>query len=214
MASGREITHAVGAGRAQAVFPFGVGPGIYAAVQCHTSVREDSKGRGLFDKSTDRVFANPFYGEPADTTLQKGVWFYEKEGLYHLQWNGLAVSDSLDIFFDSGAFGETCLASDGVRNLDNGCKVVEKVSDFTSMQSSAGAYLSDYPIWQFPTYTDRVMTLSGTGGHVAMRSSGMFRIAGRSTLGNSDVPVYFGSGNYGAEAAANWYFNKILKPTD
>lgn len=156
---------------------------------------EDSKGRGLFDKSTDRVFANPFYGEPADTTLQKGVWFYEKEGLYHLQWNGLAVSDSLDIFFDSGAFGETCLASDGVRNLDNGCKVVEKVSDFTSMQSSAGAYLSDYPIWQFPTYTDRVMTLSGTGGHVAMRSSGMFRIAGRSTLGNSDVPVYFGSGN-------------------
>ena len=156
---------------------------------------EDSKGRGLFDKSTDRVFANPFYGEPADTTLQKGVWFYEKGGLYHLQWNGLAVSDSLDIFFDSGAFGETCLASDGVRNLDNGCKVVEKVSDFTSMQSSAGAYLSDYPIWQFPTYTDRVMTLSGTGGHVAMRSSGMFRIAGRSTLGNSDVPVYFGSGN-------------------
>lgn len=105
------------------------------------------------------------------------------------------MSDSLDIFFDSGAFGETCLASDGVRNLDNGCKVVEKVSDFASMQSFAGAYLSDYPIWQFPTYTDSVMTLSGTGGHVAMRSSGMFRIAGRSTLGNSDVPVYFGSSN-------------------
>ena len=154
---------------------------------------EDSKGIGLFDKSVERVFANPFYGEPVDTTLQKGIWFYEKEGLYHLLWKGLALSDSLDIFFDSGAFAETCLASDGVRNLDNGCKVVEKVSDFTFMQSSAGAYLSDFPIWQFPTYTDRVMTLSGTGGHVAMRSSGMIRIAGRSTLGNSNVPVYFGS---------------------
>ncbi|WP_198514829.1 LamG-like jellyroll fold domain-containing protein [Hallerella succinigenes] len=154
---------------------------------------EDSKGVGLFDKSMERVFANPFYGEPADTALSRGVWFYEKEGAYHLKWKGLESSDSIKVSFDSNTFGETCLSSDGLGNMDLGCSVSDEIADYSYVQSAAGSYLSSYPIWQFPAYTDKLMTLFGASGHLTMQSSGAFRIAGNGSISDANIPVYFGS---------------------
>ena len=154
---------------------------------------EDSRGIGLFDKSVESVFANPFYGGPADTSLSRGVWFYEKEGVYHLKWKGLESSDSIKVSFDSNTFGETCLSSDGLSNMDLGCRVSDEIADYSYVQSAAGSYLSSYPIWQFPAYTDKLMTLFGASGHLTMQSSGAFRIAGNGSISDANIPVYFGS---------------------
>lgn len=155
---------------------------------------EDAKGVGLFDKTMEHVFANPFYGEPADTSISRGVWFYEKEGLYHLKWKGFSPTDSVRIFFDSRTFGETCLADGGKGNIDSGCRVSQQILSFSGMQDATESYLSDYPIWQYPAYTNSVMTVFGSHGHVTMQSSGAFRISSANISVNPlDIPVYFGT---------------------
>ncbi|MBO5950155.1 MAG: hypothetical protein J6Q11_05545 [Fibrobacteraceae bacterium] len=154
---------------------------------------EDSKGTGLFEKSAEYVTANPFMGEPQNTDLDKGVWFYEKDGLYHLEWNGFESLDSVNIYFDSNTFGETCLSANGNSNLENGCKVSESSIDVSSFQKAIENYMLGFLVWQFPTYTDKVMTLYGTKGHVVMSSKGAFYVGKGNFTKDFDIPVYFGS---------------------
>ena len=164
---------------------------------------EDSKGVGVFDKSVERAWANPYYGSPYDLTAglvydstksPAGVWFYQDDSLYHLRWSGLPDTSELHVSFLSSAFGETCMALKGnvIMNFDKGCRVESQMNNFPEMTSE---YLSDYPMLVPPTATDNVMILSGESGHVVMKSQGVFRIAGNhiDTLAGHNVPVYFGS---------------------
>ena len=181
---------------------------------------EDSKGTGLFEKSAEYVTANPFMGEPQNTDLDKGVWFYEKDGLYHLEWNGFESLDSVNIYFDSNTFGQTCLSANGNSNLENGCKVSESSIDVSSFQQAIENYTLGFLVWQFPTYTDKVMTLYGTKGHVVMSSKGAFYVGKGNFTKDFDIPVYFGSSSVsgfnfmGAEYASinPWHTGWTIHP--
>lgn len=153
---------------------------------------EDSKGVGLFDKSEDRAFANPFYGVPADTSLPKGVWFYEKDGNFHLVWKGLQISDSISVAFNSENFGTTCLASNGITNLENGCITRKEIFDASAILQSMKVVMSEFPVWQLPAHTDSVMILFGNSGHVLMNATGAFRVGLKLPSNEIDLPVYFG----------------------
>lgn len=153
---------------------------------------EDSKGVGIFDKSIEKIFSNPFQGEPTDLTSSKAVWFYEKDGLYHLQWNGFSVLDSITVSFDSNTFGESCLAPDGLGSVLKGCAVRDQKPGLAAITSATNAYLMDYPVWQSPSHTDKLMTLWGSDGHVTMRASGAFHVGWGGSATDSDYPVYFG----------------------
>ena len=163
---------------------------------------EDSKGVGIFDKSVERAWANPYYGSPYDLTAglaydstksRAAVWFYQDDSLYHLRWSGLPDTSELQVSFLSSTFGETCMAIKGnvIMNLDKGCRVESQPNNFPEITSE---YLSGYPMLVPPTATDNVMILSGDSGHVVMKSEGAFRIVGShiDTLAGHNVPVYFG----------------------
>ena len=164
---------------------------------------EDSMGVGVFDKSVERAWANPYYGSPYDLTAglvydstksPAAIWFYQDDSLYHLRWSGLPDTAELQVSFLSSTFGETCMAIKGnaIMNLDKGCRVESQPNNFPEITSE---YLSGYPMLVPPTATDNVMILSGDSGHVVMKSEGAFRIAGShiDTLAGHNVPVYFGS---------------------
>ncbi|MBR5983508.1 MAG: hypothetical protein IK025_07295 [Bacteroidales bacterium] len=164
---------------------------------------EDSMGVGVFDKSVERAWANPYYGSPYDLTAglvydstnsPAAIWFYQDDSLYHLRWFGLPDTAELQVSFLSSTFGETCMAIKGnvIMNLDKGCRVESQPNNFPEITSE---YMSGYPMLVPPTATDNVMILSGDSGHVVMKSEGAFRIAGShiDTLAGHNVPVYFGS---------------------
>ena len=164
---------------------------------------EDESGAGIFDKSVERAWANPYYGEPYDVTAgltydatkpPVGVWFYQVDNLYHLRWSGLPDTSDLRVLFLGSTFGETCLALRGenIMNLNKGCRV-EPLNNHSF--DVASEYLNDYPLLVLPTYTDSVMILSGESGHVVMESKGSFRVVGKNvgTVGSHNIPVYFGS---------------------
>ena len=153
---------------------------------------EDSRGVGIFDISSENIYASPFTGTPSDTTLQQGVWFYWQDSLWHLRWKGFAGTDEIRIWFDSETFGTTCEGPGGT-TLERGCSV-----EFSSMDLGASAILSETlsgnPYFRPMDKADSAMSLSGNSGHVVFKSSGMFRIEGSqdSSFANR-IPVFFGS---------------------
>ena len=153
---------------------------------------EDSRGVGIFDISSENIYASPFTGTPSDTTLQQGVWFYWQDSLWHLRWKGFAGTDEIRVRFDSETFGTTCEGPGGT-TLERGCSV-----EFSSMDLGASAILSEtlsgYPYFRPMDKADSAMSLSGNSGHVVFKSSGMFRIEGSqdSSFANR-IPVFFGS---------------------
>ncbi|WP_173383411.1 LamG-like jellyroll fold domain-containing protein [Fibrobacter succinogenes] len=164
---------------------------------------EDTNGVGIFDKSVERAWANPYYGAPYDLTAglvydttkpPAGVWFYQDDSQYHLRWSGLPDSSELRVFFLGSAFGKTCSALQGgvSVNLDKGCRVEAQNHNSFEMASE---YLNDYPMMVPPPFTDSVMILSGDSGHVVMDAKGAFRVAGNhiDPLAGHNIPVYFGS---------------------
>ncbi|MBQ2561568.1 MAG: hypothetical protein II565_13460, partial [Fibrobacter sp.] len=164
---------------------------------------EDESGAGIFDKSVERAWANPYYGAPYDLTAglvydttkpPAGVWFYQDDSQYHLRWSGLPDSSELRVFFLGSAFGKTCSALQGgvSVNLDKGCRVEAQNHNSFEMASE---YLNDYPMVVPPPFTDSVMILSGDSGHVVMDAKGAFRVAGNhiDPLAGHNIPVYFGS---------------------
>ena len=154
---------------------------------------EDSKGAGIFDRTSERAFASPFYGEPFDTTAERGVWFYERDGLYHLRWKGLLASDSITVNYDSKGFGEACLAFDGRGNASKGCSVRSGMLNASPVFSQVEASLFAYPVWKPLSSADSVMLLFGESGHVAMRASKAFHVGFSNLAGDESLPVYFGA---------------------
>ena len=156
---------------------------------------KDSKGVGMFDESVSKVWKNPYYGEPADTTSDSSaVWFYELDDEYHLQWKGLAAGDSLRVSFDSVGFGGKCMAPDAVSSLAD-CSVRTAGYNLASLYSATQSYLADFPEWIPPSVVNGEMLVSGDSGHVVMKSTAAFRISRTSTLGDTAKPkmrTYFG----------------------
>ncbi len=145
---------------------------------------EDSKGAGIFDRTSERAFASPFYGEPINTTAERGVWFYERDGLYHLRWKGLPAADTVAVSYDSKGFGEACLAFDGRGNASRGCSVRGGMLNASPVFSQVEASLSAYPVWKPLSAADSVMLLFGESGHVAMRAESASSI--RSETGSTE----------------------------
>ena len=154
---------------------------------------EDSKGAGIFDRTSERAFASPFNGEPFDTTAERGVWFYERDGLYHLRWKGLSAADTVAVSYDSKGFGEACLAFDGRGNVSRGCSVRGGMLNASPVFSQVDASLSAYPVWKPLSAADSVMLLFGENGHVAMRASKAFHVGLLNLAGDESLPVYFGA---------------------
>ncbi len=154
---------------------------------------EDSKGAGIFDRTSERAFASPFNGESFDTTAERGVWFYERDGLYHLRWKGLSAADSIAVSYDSKGFGDACLAFDGRGNASKGCSVRSGMLNASPVFSQVDASLSAYPVWKPLSVADSVMLLFGESGHVAMRTSKAFHVGLSNLAGDESLPVYFGA---------------------
>ena len=153
---------------------------------------EDSKHRGIFDASREKVFYNPYYGTPT-ASADTAIWFYEKDGKYHLAWKNLDKVN-LKVGYNSAKFGETCVDSTG--NTATGCSTEHAPVNFSTVLNVAKAYLADYPEWMPPAYIDSAMTVTTGSGEIVMDAEDAFRVyverknpQDTSTL---NVPVYFG----------------------
>ena len=153
---------------------------------------EDSVHRGIFDASSEKVFYNPYYGTPT-AAGDTAIWFYEKDGKYHLAWKNLDKIN-LKVGYNSAKFGETCVDSTG--NTATGCSTEHAPVNFSAVLDAAKAYLADYPEWMPPAYIDSTMTITKNLGEVVLESSEAFRVyverkdaTDTTTL---NVPVYFG----------------------
>jgi len=153
---------------------------------------EDSNHRGIFDASSEKVFYNPYYGTPT-AAADTAIWFYEKDGKYHLAWKNLDKI-SLKVGYNSAKFGESCVDSAG--NTATGCSTEHAPVNFSAVLDAAKVYLADYPEWMPPAYIDSAMTISDGSGEVVLESSDAFRVyverkdaTDTTTL---NVPVYFG----------------------
>ena len=149
---------------------------------------EDSKHVGMFDESVSKVWRNPYYGVPADTSSDtSAVWFYELDGQYHLKWKGLAAGDTLKVSYDSAGFGNVCSFA--------GCESRPVAFDMGLFSMAANTYLEDFPEWIPPSRISHEMFLSGDSGHVVMTATEAFRVSRASLYGDSSLPkmkVYFG----------------------
>ena len=154
---------------------------------------EDSKHRGIFDASVEKVFYNPYYGTPTATSPDTGIWFYELDGKYHLAWKNLDKIN-LKVGYNSAKFGETCVDSAG--NTATDCLTEISPIDLSSILDVTKAYLADYPEWIPPAYTDSAMTISGVNGEIVMEAEDAFRVyVERKDPQDSsalNIPVYFG----------------------
>lgn len=150
---------------------------------------EDSKHVGMFDESVSKVWRNPYYGAPADTSSDSSaVWFYELDGQYHLKWKGLAAGDTLKVSYDSAGFGNVCSYS--------GCESRPVAFDMGLFSATINSYLEDFPEWIPPSRISHEMFLFGNSGHVVMTATEAFRVSRAALYGDSTLPkmkAYFGS---------------------
>ena len=156
---------------------------------------EDSKHRGIFDASVEKVFYNPYYGTPT-AAVDTAIWFFEKDGKYYLKWKNLDKIN-LKVGYNSAKFGETCVDSTG--NTAIGCSTEHAPVNFSAVLDAAKAYLADYPEWMPPAYIDSAMTISNASGEIVMEAEDAFRVyVERKDFQDTSalkVPVYFGEGD-------------------
>ncbi|OWV25196.1 hypothetical protein B7988_12060 [Fibrobacter sp. UWB1] len=155
---------------------------------------KDAAGVGMFDESVSKAWRNPYFGAPNDTSSGKSaVWFYEQEDGYHLQWNGLAVGDTLEVTYDSLGFGHTCEGPDG----NNAQKCTTRPLDyvFAALPTSSGMYFEDFPELRPLSSANRKMLLTGSVGHVVMTATRAFHVSRANAFADTTLPkmkVYFG----------------------
>ncbi len=154
---------------------------------------EDSKHRGIFDASREKVFYNPYYGTPT-AAADTAIWFYEMNGKYYLKWNNLDKVN-LKVGYNSSKFGETCVGSAGSMDASD-CSADRSLVDLSSILDVSKAYLSDYPEWMPPAYIDSTMTITKNSGEVVLESSEAFRVyverKDATDTAALNIPVYFG----------------------
>lgn len=155
---------------------------------------KDSANVGLFDESVSKVWRNPYYGAPNDTSSGKSaVWFYEQEDGYHLQWNGLAAGDTLEVTYDSLGFGHTC-EGPGKNNAQE-CRVRPFDYAFVALPTASGMYFEDFPELRPLSSANRKMLLTGSVGHVVMTATRAFHVSRANAFADTTLPkmkVYFG----------------------
>lgn len=155
---------------------------------------KDAAGVGMFDESVSKAWRNPYFGAPNDTSSGKSaVWFYEQEDGYHLQWNGLAVGDTLEVTYDSLGFGHTCEGPDG----NNAQKCTTRPLDyvFAALPTSSGMYFEDFPELRPLSSVNSKMLLTGNEGHVVMTATAAFHVSQVNAFADTFLPkmkVYFG----------------------
>ena len=160
---------------------------------------EDGKGVGLKDWSAQKVWRNPYYGEPSDSrvsSVTSGVWFYQDEsGRYHLRWKNLDDNVGLQVAYDSKTMGRPCEGLNGA-SMASGCDVEPMLLDFATVSEVSKNYLEDFPELIPPSHVDSVMKVSAASGHIVLDARGAFRITADYPYGmDSDAPktpVYFG----------------------
>ena len=155
---------------------------------------EDAKHVGMFDESVSKAWRNPYYGAPKDTLSDSSaVWFYELDGKYHLQWNGLGSNDSLVVSYDSAGFGKIC------ESVDKGsyakCTVRPVGLDLTSLSPFIGSYFEDFPELSPLSTVNHEMLVTGKSGHIVMTATEAFRLSRANVYADTTLPkmhVYFG----------------------
>ena len=155
---------------------------------------EDAKHVGMFDESVSKAWRNPYYGAPKDTVSDSSaVWFYELDGKYHLQWNGLGANDSLVLSYDSAGFGKIC------ESVDKGsyakCTVRPVGLDLTSLSPFIGSYFEDFPELSPLSTVNHEMLVTGKSGHIVMTATEAFRLSRANVYADTTLPkmhVYFG----------------------
>ena len=155
---------------------------------------KDAAGVGMFDESVSNAWRNPYYGAPNDTSSGKSaVWFYEQEDGYHLQWNGLASGDTLEVTYDSLGFGHPCEGPDN----NNAQKCTARPLDyaFAALPTAAGVYFEDFPELRPLSSANSKMLLTGSEGHVVMTATRAFHVSRANAFADTTLPkmkVYFG----------------------
>ena len=155
---------------------------------------EDAKHVGMFDESVSKAWRNPYYGAPKDTVSDSSaVWFYELDGKYHLQWNGLGANDSLVVSYDSAGFGKTC------ESVNKGsyakCTVRSIGFDLTSLSTFVSSYFEDFPELSPLSTVNHEMLVTGKSGHIVMTATEAFRLSRANAYTDTTLPkmhVYFG----------------------
>ena len=154
---------------------------------------KDSNNVGLFDESVSKVWRNPYYGVPKDTGSNAAVWFYEQEDGYHLQWNGLAAGDTLEVTYDSLGFGHTCEGPSGNNVQD--CEIRALDYSMAVLPTSSVMYFEDLPELRPLSSANRKMLLAGNEGHVVMTATRAFHVSRANAFADTTLPkmkVYFG----------------------
>ena len=155
---------------------------------------KDAAGVGLFDESVSKAWRNPYFGTPNDTSFGKSaVWFYEQEDGYHLQWNGLAAGDTLEVTYDSLGFGHTCEGPDG-NNAQN-CETRQHDYGMVALPTSSGQYFEDFPELRPLSSVNSKMLLTGNEGHILMTATAAFHVSQVNAFADTFLPkmkVYFG----------------------
>ncbi len=155
---------------------------------------KDAAGVGMFDESVSKAWRNPYFGAPNDTSSGKSaVWFYEQEDGYHLQWNGLAAGDTLEVTYDSLGFGYTCEGPDG-NNAQN-CEARQHDYGMVALPTSSGQYFEDFPELRPLSSVNSKMLLTGNEGHVVMTATAAFHVSQVNAFADTFLPkmkVYFG----------------------
>ena len=155
---------------------------------------KDAAGVGMFDESVSKAWRNPYFGAPNDTSSGKSaVWFYEQEDGYHLQWNGLAAGDTLEVTYDSLGFGHTCEGPDG-NNAQN-CETRQHDYGMVALPTSSGQYFEDFPELRPLSSVNSKMLLTGNEGHVVMTATAAFHVSQVNAFADTFLPkmkVYFG----------------------
>lgn len=155
---------------------------------------EDAKHVGMFDESVSKAWRNPYYGAPKDTVSDSSaVWFYELDGKYHLQWNGLGANDSLVVSYDSAGFGKICESVDKGRYAK--CTVRPVGLDLASLSPFVGSYFEDFPELSPLSTVNHEMLVTGKSGHIVMTATEAFRLSRANVYADTTLPkmhVYFG----------------------
>ena len=155
---------------------------------------EDAKHVGMFDESVSKAWRNPYYGAPKDTVSDSSaVWFYELDGKYHLQWNGLGANDSLVVSYDSAGFGKICESVDKGRYTK--CTVRPVGLDLASLSPFVGSYFEDFPELSPLSTVNHEMLVTGKSGHIVMTATEAFRLSRANVYADTTLPkmhVYFG----------------------
>lgn len=155
---------------------------------------KDAAGVGMFDESVSKAWRNPYFGVPNDTSSGKSaVWFYEQEDGYHLQWNGLAAGDTLEVTYDSLGFGHTCEGPD--ENNAQKCEIQALDYSMAILPTSSGMYFEDFPELVPLSSANRKMLVTGSKGHILMTATKAFHVSQVNAFADTFLPkmkVYFG----------------------